>query len=511
MKWLLAFLLAIPLHAQIPMGGVTANVTSTIPTLIQMRSSATDAQANVVGGFNGDTASNNYIQVCLANSGQVNNTLVVRTTGTTASTNVSITDDGSSSNTYTLQQHETAGGRTLAVFTASIVNSMRCMKVVFGGGSTDDQVKVYEYKNIATSSPVRASCTGTATSGTAPACSAGITPTANDIVLGFEDVISFGTNPRGGTTFTAQSGYSLIDSDNTGWTASESVISTGSSTTPSITIASATTRANIVGIALKSSSSGASFSGIHVNNVTYFAPEFALSLPITGTTQTIQFPCSGNDLWMMIGQGASGATSNTTSITDSHNTWTALTNLYNSGDGYAIQWWHVTSLPAVCSGTTSFTINFTANPSFLTVQMFDLSNSSGYDSSATCGAGSTPCAINLNTGTQTATVAGAVITPSTSGPGVILSYANQDFNTLTNVSPGNWSSDVPFCPNSSTGCTGSGISTSAFYVGSGFEQDGGTLVDYYSSNSAVSITWTIANTQNQGIGPHFSSAVAVKQ
>jgi hypothetical protein len=143
------------------------------------------------------------------------------------------------------------------------------------------------------------------------------------------------------------------------------------------------------------------------------------------------------------------------------------------------------------------------------IAFVDVGNATGYDSSATCGAGSTPCFINSSSASTT-TVAGNTITPSTAH-GVVLGFANQDFDTMSAISVGNFSADLEVCPTGNNSCAGSGTGTGIYYVSSGFEQDGGLFVDYYSSTAAIASTWTIANTQSTGIGAYFNSVVAVKQ
>jgi hypothetical protein len=324
--------------------------------------------------------------------------------------------------------------------------------------------------------------------------------------------------------WTAQTGttptYVKRHSDGTSWSAEQDgVLASSTAITPSMTASTAVTRANVVGIAMKAAAGGGTYSGIHVMNVKTFAPEFANSTAITGTSQVIEFPCFGNSEWLLVGQGASSGTSNTTGITGTTptTTFTALTNLYNAGDGFAVQWWHVDGV--TCTGTQKITLAFTANPTFLTIVAVDIANATGYDSSATCGSGSTPCAINNANSTATTTFANAQITPSTTA-GVVLAYQNQDFQTIASSSSGNWVHGIESAPNAvpaGQGCTGNGTGTfgSYCYAGSGFEQDDGVNIIYYSSTSAINFNWNIAQTQgssNSGeIGPAFSSTVAVKQ
>jgi hypothetical protein len=156
------------------------------------------------------------------------------------------------------------------------------------------------------------------------------------------------------------------------------------------------------------------------------------------------------------------------------------------------------------------TITWSAAPSFVYLEAVDISRSAGYDTSATCGSGSTPCAINASSTALSGSIPGAVITPSTT-KGVILSNANEDFQSVGTVNVGSFVVDEMFCPGTTGGCQGGGTGTFQGYQGSGMEQDSGALVDYYASTSAVTITWTYVQSETGSqIGAYFSSTVAVK-
>ena len=508
-------------QANLPLLGVGGSAATgpPVPTFVQSAQSPSDIQAQ--DGISASPKTGNLIRKCFPNSTQISNTIIlhIRTSEATIG-DIAASDDGS--NTYTRQADEIAGSRTNAVFTAPVTTTSRCETVTFNdtaGLQTDNLLDVYEFDNVGV---IDVTCTGTATSGTAPACGSSMTPTVSgDLVMTFADVVTFTSKPTGSMTFTAQTGgsptYSKLHSDGTSWSASQYGVYSGTSAiTPSMTISQSTTRANVVGIAMKASASGAAFSGIHVNTTKAFAPEFANSTAISGTSQVIEFPCFGNSVWLLIGQGASSSTDNTTGITDNNsNTFTGLGNVYSSGDGFAVKWWHKDS--ATCSATETITLAFTANPTFLTIIAYDISNATGLDTGITCtGKATNQCPINVANSAATTTFAGATITPSTS-PGVVLSYQNQDFQTIASTTAGNWVSTIESCPNATLGCTGSGTGTysSYAYLGSGLEQDAGEMVQYYSSTAALAITWNIAQTQgstNSGrIGPAFSTTVAVKQ
>lgn len=522
MKRLLALFLlcAAPCWAQLNVsfpgpGPIQVAAGAAVPTLVQSTQTPSDVQAQ--DGISQNPQTGNLITKPFPNSTQVGNTVVchVRTSEATIG-DIAISDDGS--NTYTLRADEIAGSRTNAVFTAPITTTSRIVTVTYNdsaGDQTDNLVDCYEYENVGA---YDVNCTGTATSLSAPACGSSMTPSSGDLIIAFVDVVSYSSKPATSANFTAQTGttptYSLLHNDGTSWSAAQyGVLASSTAITPSITLAQATTRANIAAVAMKAASSGGTFSGIHVNKVKAFAPQFANSTSFTGTTIALGFPCSGNSEWVFVGQGASSSTSNLTSVTDSNsNTWTRLTNLYSSGDGFAVQAAHVDS--ATCSATQVITLHFTSNPSFLTVYAVDIANATGYDSSATC-TGGTPCLINNASSSATTTFSGAAITPSVS-PGLILSYQNQDYQSIASAT-GNWNDGIESCPNETGGCSGNGIGTYSHYayVGSGFEQDAGFTVQYYSSTAAITPVYTIAQTQgstNSGqIGPAFNYTVAVKQ
>jgi hypothetical protein len=474
-------------------------------------------------GISAAPKTGNLITKGFPNATKVGNTVVchVRTTEATIG-DIALSDDGS--NTYTLRVDEIAGSRTNAVFTAPVTTTSKLFTVTYNdaaGDQNDNLVDCYEYENVVTSgSPLDVTCTGTSTSGTAPVCGTSMTPTvANDLIMTFVDVVTFSAVPTGSMLWTAQTGsptYTKLDSDGTSWSASQWAVDAATAAiTPSMTVSQAVTRANVVGIALKSASSGSGFTGIHVNSVKMYAPEYANSTATSTASQVIEFPCTGNSEWLFVGQGASSATSNLTGVTDSNsNTWTLLTNLYSASDGFAVQAAHVDG--ATCNGTEKITLAFTSTPTFLGINAIDVANATGYDSAATCTGGPGTCLINNANSTATTTFAAAAITPSTA-TGVLLSYQNEDFQSMVGGSPGNTVNAIESCPNQTGGCSGNGIGTYAAYAyaGSGLEQDSGAVVDYYSSSSAITITYTIAQTQgssNSGeLGPAFNYTVAVKQ
>lgn len=481
-----------------------------VPTLIQgpfMTPNDVASQSSIGGG-----AGAGFIQNCYKSTTQVGDTLIVEVITNSTTSNVSVTDDGSSSNTYAIPSGatETAGGAMHSFYVATVSHASRCVKVNYatGTGATNNQIVLWEYANLGA---VDQTCAATVTSGTAPACSAMTTTVNGDLVVSAVAVVSFGTKPTGSMHFTAQASWALATNNGTDWTAAQTIIqSAAGSITPAITTSTAVSRANIIGIAFKAASAGGTMpTGPYVLSMQH-QNNWGLSTAPTATSETLYFPCptgySGVSLWLMVGNLDS---TNVTAVSDSTNgSWTGLTRVDSTGDGFEIQWYHKDS--ATCASTIAVTLTYGANPSGL-IPLWDffvvVGAASGYDSSATCGAGSTPCAINT-TCNSTTTVGGATITPS-GYPALVLSYNNQDFDTISAVNVGQFLAAVEDCPGTGAGCGGAGTGTDLAYAGPGFEQDAGIMADNLASGSAA-ISWTVANTQSQNAGPCFSSTVAVK-
>jgi hypothetical protein len=481
--------------------GIAATAT---PTLVQEKQSYTDQQATrLLGGTNA------YIFTCLPNAGLAGNTIIARVRSNTAPSTV--TDNASE--TYTLAKSETAGSVYTSIYYFSNISAgAQCVSTTWSAGSgvQGDQIKLYEYANLATTSPVDVSCSATVTSGTAPACGSMTTTLANDLVMSATDVVTFSSTPTGSMSFTAQTGaaWAKLDDDGTAWTGTQAeILATAGAVNPTITVSQAVTRANVVGVAFKAASSGSIPStGVHVNNIMWSSPQFGFSNSFATTTFALSFPSSGNALWLLV-----AAEDNVTlsGVTDTNsNTFTCLARVDSSGDSFFMQWCHADS--ATTNATEKMTITWSAAPSFVYLEAVDISRSAGYDTSATCGAGSTPCAINASSTALSGSIPGAVITPSTT-KGVILSNANEDFQSVGTVNVGSFVVDEMFCPGTTGGCQGGGTGTFQGYQGSGMEQDSGALVDYYASTSAVTITWTYVQSETGSqIGAYFSSTVAVK-
>lgn len=487
------------------------------PTLVQGPfSTPNDVQSQTL--ISSTSFANSYLQEALGTTSQVGNTIVAVIVSASGTSNLTLTDDGSTSNTYTRQVSEVAGGRTIAIYSAPVTATSRNVKMtcVSSANCQDNQMVLWEYQNLGT---VDVTCAATVTSGTAPACSA-MTPTVNgDFLLAAVDVVTFGTTPTGFMSFTAQTGstptWTLSHAHGLDWSASQTAIqATAATITPAITVSTAVTRANVVGIAFKAANSGAGPASAPVllsmqnQNSGNSGSGWGFSNVPTATAQTLQTPCSGNAPFLLIGQLDSATIS---SVTDNNsNTWAGLTRLDSTGDGFAIQWWHTTNYPATCNGTEAITVTFSTNPSTLIPLwvFFDTKATAGYDSSATCGAGSTPCAINT-TCSSTTSCGGATITPS-GYPALVLSYQNQDYDTISAVSTGRFLAATEVCPASTTGCAGTGSTGTTYaYAGSGLEQDCGISVVNLAGGSAA-LTWTVQNTQNQNVGASFSSTISIK-
>lgn len=518
-KFLLLVLIGMSAHAQVTITGLHRKIftaASSVPALVQGPfSTANDVQTQ--SPINSTSFANSYMQKCFANSTQAGNTIIVEVVTASTIANMAISDDGSSSNTYAIPSgaSEVAGSQTHALFVATVTNASKCIKLTFTAttGAINDQMVLSEWENLGA---VDQTCAATVTSGTSLACSAMTTTASGDFIIGAANVVTYSSKPSGfANSFTAQSGWALLHAHGVDWSASQTEIQAASgSVTPTITVSAAVTRANIVGIAFKAASAGAGHPTGHpyiisVQNQNTGNSAWGFSNTSTATAQSVQFPCQGDDPWLLIGQINTATIS---SVTDNNgNTWAGLTRVNSTGDGFAIQWWHTTNASPTCNGTEKVTVTFSANPSTLIplFVFFDIGLSGGYDSSATCGSGSTPCAINASTCTSTTVCAGATITPSTY-PSLVLSYANQDFDTVSGVNLGAFLTGVEVCPASTTGCATTGSSGTTYsYVGPGLEQDAG-IAGYNLSSGSAALTWTMQNTQNQNAGANFSSTIAIK-
>lgn len=428
---------------------------------------------------------------------------------------VSFSDD--KSNTWALINDEIAGSHLIGWWgAAGTATGTQFITATFTNNPSDNQVVCFELTNVATSSFVDVSCKATVTSGTAPACGSMTTTLANDLVLSAMQVVSFGTKPTGSATFTAQTGanWSLQQISNMDDTVTQAeVLASAGAVNPAITVSSAVTRANVVGVAIKAASSGSSSSGLYLRSVQeQVAPGY--NTAISGTSQAFQFIIIGNDPWLLW-QGSASPNQGISSISDSlGNTWTGLTatNDITRGGTAGAQWWHVTS--AVTTGIDTLTITFAANPAVSNgatfLQFFDVLSSSGYDSSAICGSGSTPCNTDSSNSTNPpTTVTCNSITPSTSN-GLILSNFNVDFGTTSAVNQGYFEAPVEKCTGQTTGCGGAGLSTSYAYMGNGFVQDDGIGAYYNPNPSTWTPTFTMQNTQNQAVGPYYCTTIAIK-
>jgi hypothetical protein len=453
-----------------------------------------------------------FMQNCFKSTTQVNDTIIVAVVTESTVANMAVTDDGSSSNAYAIPSgaSEVSGGHTLAIFTATVAHASRCLSVTFttDTGAIDDQMTMWEYSNVG--SVDGTPCATHVTTGTSVACGSAITTTVSgDLVLAVTSVTTFGTTPTGSMHFTAQTGasWNLSTNDGTDWSASQTEIQSASgAVTPAITSSTAVSSANIVGIAFKPTSTGGNVpSGPYLLSMQH-QNNWGFSTAPTATSETLYFPCpasvTGTVLWLLLGNVD---TTTVTGVTDSNsNTWTGLTRVDSTGDGFSIQWYH-TALNPTCSGSEALTLTYGANPSAL-LPLWDFfivtGAASGYDSTEGQKSTNTSCA-------SPTAFTGPTVTP-TSFPALVLAYGNQDFNTGQSTNVGQFLTAVEVCPNSGNiGCGGNGTSTNYAYVGSGLEQDAFIVVDNLASGSAA-FSWTAANTQSQNIGACFSAALAVE-
>lgn len=509
-----------PLEINSAIGSAAYTISAATPALIQGPfSTPNDVQTQSPLTISN---TNNYMLLPLGTLTQSSDTIVVMIVSASATSNLSLTDDGSSSNTYTLQASETAGSRTIAFYTAPVTHTSRNVKMTCASATNcaDNQMVAWEYANLGAADKT---CNATVTTGTSLACSSMTTTANGDFIIVAADVVTYSATPSGfAGKFTAQTGstptWTLAHAHDLDWSASQTAIqATAGAITPAITVSAAVTRANIAGIAFLATAAGGAQPPppylIGMQNQNSGNSGWGFSSTSSSTAQVLQVPCVGNSLYLLIGQidsatithvGGSG-----NNIDSNGNTWAGLTLVDSTGDGFAIQWWHTTTYPATCNGTEAVTVTFSANPSTLIPLwvFFDVNAASGYDGSATCGAGSMPCAINT-TCSSTSSCGGATITPS-GYPALVLSYQNQDFDSISASNIGRFITGVEVCPALAGGCGGAGTGTSYAYVGPGVEQDAGILADNLASGSAA-ITWTVQNTQSKNPAASFSSTIAIK-
>lgn len=465
------------------------------PALVQVRQAPSDVNA---GG------AVSYESTCFANPTQVGNTILAFvSTNDTPITNVTVSDDGS--NAYTMEKDEIADSQTTAIFLAPVTTASRCVTLNLNTGGNDNQLVVMEWTNISTASPVDTTCSAAVTSGTSPACGSMTTTGSGELIIDLTNVVAFGTKPTGYMTWLAQTGddWKLAEADGLGWTAVQYEIqSTAGAINPAITTSTAVSHANVVGLALKpASSGGGQGSSIHVNSIYSF---IGIEYPTisTGTTMVLQAPCGGDDLWLAVNEAtAHGPIS---SITDNNgNTWSSLTAAFNGSVNWQVQWWH-TSTFASCGSNETLTLTLGSaittgsNPNYW---IFDISNSGGYDSSAACGSGSTPCNLVGSSAITAGVLTGSVITPSESG-GVLLGVIQEEDNTVVSSTPGNnligciSESGTPACSNA--------VATNAAW-----EQDAGANSYTTSSTASKTFTWTYADTNASPVNAYWTSVVSL--
>ena len=120
-------------------------IVNATPTLIQGPFMTPNDVANLTPISNGIGG---LIQSCFKSTTQVGDTVVVDIITNSTTGNTSLTDDGSSSNTYAIPSGatETAGGQMHSLYVATVSHTSRCVNVSFASstGVTNNQVAIWD-------------------------------------------------------------------------------------------------------------------------------------------------------------------------------------------------------------------------------------------------------------------------------------------------------------------------------------------------------------------------------
>lgn len=221
---------------------------------------------------------------------------------------IGVTDD--KSDTYSCVAPSSASSSLVVdiCYAPNLIAGAHNVDVSFAAANTHVAAKVSMAYNVATSSPLDTSNSCVGTSSTTVNCANVTTGFANDYI--YVAVCRTGTPVA--TSFTAGSGYTLGTTDIQGGCATEYGVATSAgSVTPSMTMSPASTYIEYV-LAFKAATAGVAPSGFYQDRLLSWSTQSGVSGNVS-----LQFPTSGNLLVAM----ESGNTIDTTSITDSGNTW----------------------------------------------------------------------------------------------------------------------------------------------------------------------------------------------
>lgn len=462
---LLIFLLTSP---------ILANAVTT-PTIVGFATHPNGTSVNT------NMATTSYKMPYPAQSGQA--AVAVLTSEDSPITNLTVTDDKSDTCTQEVNLYD--GGSPSRVLAIYVCPSLTAGAQLFtdteatGGGF--DQLKVMYVNNIAASSFMDGTCSGTVTTGTSMTCGSGITTsTAGDLVLSCAFVDTFSSTPSTSVQFSKASGFTLLPEDGTTPVGCQWIVqSSAGAISPTLTMSQAVTLATTVGVAIKASSGtrGSTPSGTYIASFQAIAQNSVITA--SGTTFKIQSPCLPNVNGIAIAEMAENDAS---SISDGTNSFTGRgTFEFNSSTAYGIRFWTADGITCVADELITITTSVSNGGSDYFV--LQIVGDGGYDATAgAVGTGSgndtrTSFPLNLDT---------AAITPSTAN-GLVLGCINSQNQSSTGMHSSGY--DMQINPNDST--------PAWIYEGLLMDQDGGFLI--YSdptANSAYTPSYIYSKTQS---------------
>lgn len=288
-----------------------------------------------VGGDTGDA----FLKT-LPNPVGAGNCIIIAASYPAAVTSATITDNnGNTWPAATITETGGTGNYKLSVFVLPNANAGPTQFELNIGATKRQPVawEIYEYNNIATSSPVDVSHGAANQSGTSLAAGSMTTTAAGDLILTFAHPSGgIGGNPTG---WTAGGSATLLAAD-IAWNSQQGypkasqyqIQASAGAINPSISIAgdSADTF-NVISVALKSASAGTAYTGMrllkHIQQCCN---------ALSGTTWKLQFPTMGNLRFM--GSTMSDANQPISAISDSEsNSWTNLSWNVDSCQGYFLE------------------------------------------------------------------------------------------------------------------------------------------------------------------------------
>lgn len=438
-------------------------------------------------------------KVNLPNPTQSGNTITASVFVGNSSTTYTVSDD--KTNTWSTDTTKIAdGGNNTGLnisYAMNVAAGTQQITVTYSVARAFNQVQVCEWRNVAGVSALdgqggRVTTTGTITTGNFT------TSTAGDLII---QVAALDNWPAQSApmVWTAGTGMALAIMDDTSYMATQYGIqvSASASTNPSITSSITPTGSGVVtkAIALKSAVAGsAPPAGIYVDNISVMSLENGTSYATySGTAFSFQVPVSatGNT----IATAWTGRPTNKPTVTSTPSlSWSSCAASADSGgSGNAVWWWWA---PNASAGVVSVTFTFASTPGTSVHNLLDIVGADTDQSAAAATCASTdPSATNSSIANgASGPVAGATITPATAN-GLVLSVAQEDRETVTNVSPGYFeATDV------------------AKYSVSSGDTDQGLAIYYNVTTAAVPIIWTYSGYESGGNGPgaYASQSVALK-